>query len=132
MRVLKSPKAITASRIVAWFLLTLLVIVTLAPIEYRPATEMTPNVDRFVALVVIGVAFGVGYSRKFIPIIVVLTVVVASLELLQLLTTSRHGTIPDFAIKALGLWFGVVAGSGIGRHRERALARDDLQRSKSS
>ena len=119
-------KTVNASRIVAWFLLALLAIVSVVPIEYRPTTEITPNVDRLVALVVVGVAFGVGYSRQILRIVLLLTVVVAGLELLQLVIPTRHGTVSDFVIKALGLWLGVLLGSGVIRLREHALAREDL------
>lgn len=100
----------TALRILAWLLLAGLVFVTLSPISLRPISPLPTQVERAVALMIVGFVFALAYPRRFVLVAAIVLGVTAGLELLQLVTPSRHGGWPDVAVKLLGGSLGLVGG----------------------
>lgn len=102
-------------RLVSWLLLAGLVFATLSPINLRPVSPLPTQLERAIALAIVGCAFALAYPRR-IPIVIALvlgsTIV---LELMQLLAPSRHGRVIDVAVKLLGAGAGIVIGSLIQR-----------------
>lgn len=102
-------------RIAAWMLLLALAIVTVGPIGLRPVTGLPPQLERALALVVVGFFFGLAYPRRVLPIGLLVVGAVVLFELVQLLEPYRHGRFADAAAKIAGAAIGLGIGHVIGR-----------------
>ncbi|MEO7224143.1 MAG: hypothetical protein ABIY37_16880 [Devosia sp.] len=105
----------TALRVLAWLLLASLVFVTLSPINLRPVSLLPTQVERALAVMLVGFAFALAYPRRVVFVAAVVLGATALLELLQLVTPSRHGGLPDVAVKLLGGSIGLLSGWLINR-----------------
>jgi VanZ family protein len=81
---------------------------TLAPIELRPVTAAPANWERFAAFTVMGALFCLGYPHHRLRVVALVIGAAGALEVLQHLNPSRHGRLPDGAVKAAGALWGVV------------------------
>lgn len=97
-------------RVLAWLLLAGLIFVTLAPINLRPSTPAPTQVERIVALAVLGFVFALAYPRHIFLVALVVLGSTVLLEVLQLVSPSRHGRFVDVAAKLIGAGFGIAAG----------------------
>lgn len=104
--------------IAAWVLLAAIFIFTDGPLSLRPATELSPDVERFVALAVVGFAFALAYPRRPVLFLGFLLAAVGCFEILQHLVHGRHGTVHDAVIKCVG----VISGIAMGQIFNRLLA----------
>ncbi len=100
----------TVLRVVAWLLLTGLIFATLSPINLRPMSPLPAQVERAVALTVIGFVFALAYPRRIVLVAAIVLGATVLLELLQLITPSRHGRLIDALVKLLGGGLGLAAG----------------------
>jgi hypothetical protein len=90
-----------------WVLLTAIVYATLTSIEQRPGVAwLAPDIERSLAFLATAVAFAVGYPRQRLLAFGAGLAAIASLEIAQGWTPSRHGTVQDALIKATGLSLG--------------------------
>jgi hypothetical protein len=96
-------------RWVAWPLLTAIVFVTLSPIGWRPVTGAPVSLERIAAFAALGAVFSIGYPKHRIPVLLFLLVSAGALEAVQSLIPTRHGRVPDAAVKAAGAIVGVFA-----------------------
>lgn len=95
----------------AWPLLAAIIFVTLSSIGWRPVTGRPATLERITAFTALGAVFSIGYPKHRVPVLLFLLVTAGALEALQNLIPSRHGRLPDAAVKALGAAIGVfVAG----------------------
>lgn len=106
-------------RILAWLALLGLVFVTLSPIEWRPVSPLPTQLERALALAVIGLCFAIAYPRHILLVATLVLGVTVLLELLQLAAPSRHGRLVDVAVKLIGGGVGLA----IGWFAERRLRR---------
>jgi hypothetical protein len=97
-------------RIVAWLLLAGLVVVTIGPIGWRPVSPLPTQLERALALSIIGFVFAVAYPRHIVLIAVLVLGTTAILEPLQVFEPSRHGRIVDALVKLVGACVGLAAG----------------------
>lgn len=97
-------------RILAWLLLLGLVFVTLSPIALRPVTPLPVQLERALALAVIGFVFALAYPRHIILVALVVLGSTVLLEALQVLAPSRHGRLVDVAVKLVGGTLGLAVG----------------------
>lgn len=97
-------------RILAWLLLLGLVFVTLAPIQFRPVSPLPTQLERALALAVVGFVFALAYPRRLVLVAVLVLGATTLLEALQLVEPSRHGRIVDLAVKLVGGSFGLACG----------------------
>ncbi len=104
-------------RWVAWLLVFAVAAFTLVPIELRPMTGAPVDLERFAAFAVIGVAFGVGYPKHRLHILVLLVGLVGLLEVAQNFLPTRHGRLPDEIVKTSGALLGVALAMFIERHK---------------
>lgn len=100
----------TLLRALACLLLAGLVFVTLSPINLRPISPLPTQLERALALTLIGFMFAVAYPRHLLLVALVVLGATVALELLQLLAPSRHGRWVDAAVKLIGGSVGLVAG----------------------
>jgi apolipoprotein N-acyltransferase len=96
------------SRWAAWLLVGAIVVFTLSPIGLRPVTGAPANWERFAAFAAIGALFCLGYPQHRVRVVWLVIGAAGLLEMLQHLNPSRHGRVPDGAVKAAGALSGVV------------------------
>jgi len=94
----------------AWLSIFAVFVITVIPIEYRPATGFSPDVERFSAMVVVGTLFVSAYPERFWMIALGLSAAIAIFEPLQLLVHGRHASLGDVDLKVLGAVVGVTLG----------------------
>jgi VanZ family protein len=100
----------TALRALAWLLLAGLIFVTLSPINLRPNSPLPTGAERAFAFMLVGFVFALAYPRRIVLVAVIVLGSTVLLELLQLVSPSRHGRIIDVAVKLIGGGLGLVAG----------------------
>ncbi len=99
-----------ALRVSAWLVLALIAFATEGPLSLRPTTGLSPQLERLFAFALVGALFAAAYPRRiFLAAVVVLGAAVL-LEMLQLLTSSRHGRVFDAGVKVAGGIAGLAAG----------------------
>jgi VanZ family protein len=101
----------TALRGLAWLLLAGLIFVTLSPINLRPISPLPTQLERAIALAIVGFVFAIAYPRHLWAVALVVLGSTVLLEILQLVQPSRHGRIIDVAVKLIGGGFGLVTGA---------------------
>ncbi|MGN6157435.1 MAG: hypothetical protein ACTHNL_05020 [Devosia sp.] len=106
-------------RLLAWLLLLGLVIVTAGPIGWRPVTPLPAQVERAVALMVVGFVFALAYPRQIWLVALLVFGTTILLEVLQVFEPSRHGRLVDAAVKLIGGAVGLLAGGFINRYGPR-------------
>ena len=94
----------------ACLVLAYILFTTVSPIDLRPHTLTTVNIDRAGTYALAGLVFVLAYPRHWKTIAVLLVVGALGLEFLQAFSPTRHARLHDALIKA----FGSVAGVGIG------------------
>lgn len=97
-------------RVLAWASILAIAVITDGPIGLRPATPLPPDVERFVALAVVGLLFALAYPARRLIILGALTIAVGALELGQFLAAGRHAGLHDAGAKVLGAMAGLGAG----------------------
>lgn len=117
------------SRWLAWLLVLAVAVFTLAPIELRPVTAAPANWERVAAFMAIGVLFCLGYPHHRWHIVGLVIGLAGLLEVLQHVSPSRHGRLPDGLVKAAGALLGIGLAVGaeriLGRLRASARPRRD-------
>ncbi|MFN7088968.1 MAG: VanZ family protein [Allorhizobium sp.] len=97
-------------RFAAWTGLALIVFVTVVPIEARPPTITSNNLDRALAFLGMSALFVIAYPRRVLSFTVVLFFAAFVIELVQFASKTRHPQFQDAVVKALGVLLGVAAG----------------------
>lgn len=101
----------TGLRVLAWLLLAGLIFVTLSPINLRPISPLPTQLERAIALAVVGFAFALAYPRHLWVVALLVLGSTVLLEFLQLVQPSRHGRVIDVMVKLVGGGFGLAAGT---------------------
>ncbi|MPR12787.1 VanZ family protein [Microvirga tunisiensis] len=110
-----TPK--TFFRWVAWLLLCAITVFTLTPIEFRPVTGSPVSLERFAAFAAMGAAFGLGYPKHRLHVLVLLVGIVGFLEVAQNYVPGRHGRLPDGVVKASGALLGAAFATFVARQK---------------
>lgn len=105
--------------VAAWLLLAAVAFVTLAPIGWRPESGLSPQIERFAAFALIGLAFSAAYPRHLLLVAVAILGAAIGLEVLQFLVQGRHPGVRDVLAKLAGGTGGVLAGWLIAEVRRR-------------
>lgn len=99
-----------AVRIAAWLCLIFVAFATLAPLGLRPLTGWSPQLERLLAFLVLGGLFAAAYPRHVVVAAIVVLGAAIALEILQLLSPSRHGRLFDAGVKIAGGLLGLGLG----------------------
>jgi hypothetical protein len=94
----------------AWLSILIVLLVTLVPIGWRPATGWSPNIERFCVMAAVGALFAAAYPRRFWLIVLTLSLTAAIVEPLQFIAAGRHPSLRDVEYKSLGAVLGAVLG----------------------
>lgn len=82
--------------------------VTVAPIEWRPDDIFGVNVDRAMAFAILGGLFTAAYPRRWGLVVCGVAIIASGLEIVQLLSDSRHARMEDAAVKIGGAVAGIL------------------------
>jgi len=111
------------ARVVAWFALAAIIVLSLVPPGARPVTFVPHKIEHAGLFFVDGIAFGIAYGGYEWPLSVGAVVFCAVLELAQLMIPGRHARLSDFFVDAIAICIGVFTGSTLTR-----MMRQDAQR----
>jgi VanZ family protein len=95
-------------RIIAWLLTAAVTFATLGPPRYRPHSELGQDGEHALAFVLVGLAFGLAYTRHRLLTAAIAIVLIGVLELLQLWMPGRHARWEDFVVDALAACAGIA------------------------
>jgi VanZ family protein len=95
------------SQVAAWLLALAIVVLSLGPPSTRPVTGAPHNVEHLLMFLATGVAFGLGYPRRFRLLAMALPIFAAAIEVAQILVPGRHARLSDFLVDATALCLGV-------------------------
>lgn len=98
------------ARIAAWIGLAFIIFVTVSPINVRPSTVSTTDLDRAFAFFVMSGLFIVAYPKRVLPIAFALLLAAFAIELMQYLSVTRHPQFHDAVVKAVGVLLGIGCG----------------------
>jgi VanZ family protein len=98
-------------RISAWLLATAIVVLSLVPPWLRPETDVPHDLEHFAIFAATGLAFGLGYSRRYFAVVVTLLIFTGAIEIAQIVVPGRHARLTDFIVDALAVWIGLAAAS---------------------
>ncbi len=97
----------------AWLSILIVLVVTLVPVGFRPTTGLSPNIERFCVMAVVGALFAAGYPGRFWLIVLTLSLTAAIFEPLQFIAAGRHPSLRDVGFKSLGAAIGAAAGYAV-------------------
>ena len=102
-------------RAVAWLLLAFIFFVTISPIDLRPSTLTSVNLDRALAYAFTGMFFSIAYPKNWKTIAMLLVLGAAGFEFLQEFQPTRHARMDDALVKASGALLGIAIGCACSR-----------------
>ena len=106
-----TPFVISAARLTAWVLLTLIVLLTLSPPGFRPSTPVPHTLEHAGIFLLAGIAFGWGYRAQIKFLLVGAIAFGAALELTQSVVPGRHARLSDFLIDVTAGAAGAILGA---------------------
>jgi VanZ family protein len=108
-----SPQNI--GRLVAWFALAAIVVLSLVPPGARPTTFFPHKIEHAGIFFVDGIAFGIAYRGYEWLSAIGAVIFCAGIELAQLMIPGRHARLSDFFVDAGAICIGIFAGSTLTR-----------------
>ena len=115
-----------ALKFIAWCLAAAVAFATLGPPGLRPhASSLGQDGEHALAFVLIGLAFGLAYTRNRLVTASVAVGLTGVVELLQFWAPGRHARLEDFLVDALAACAGLAAAAAfdlIARRTQRSSA----------
>jgi hypothetical protein len=102
----------TILRIFAWLLAVAVTFATLGPPRFRPHSDLSQDGEHAFAFVLIGLAFGLAYTRHRLLTAVIAVAGIGGIEILQLWAPGRHARLEDFIVDALAACTGLAIAAG--------------------
>lgn len=93
--------------------LTAIAFVTVSPIEWRPDDILGVDADRALAFAILGGLFTAAFPRRWLLIALGMIGVASGLELVQLLSETRHARVEDAMVKGGGALAGILVALAI-------------------
>ena len=87
--------------------LSAIAFVTVSPIEWRPDDVFGVNTDRALAFAILSGLFTAAYPRRWRLVAMGTLAIACGLEIMQLLSESRHAQISDALVKSAGALMGI-------------------------
>jgi VanZ family protein len=106
-------------RIIAWLLTAAVTFATLGPARLRPHSDLGQDGEHALAFVLVGLAFGLAYTRHRLLTAAIAVVLIGVLELLQLWMPGRHARLEDFVVDALAACAGIAVAALLDRLMQR-------------
>ena len=102
-----------ALRIFAWLLAAAVTFATLGPPRYRPHSNLGQDGEHALAFMLLGLAFGLAYTRNRPLTAAIVVAMTGVLELLQRWTPGRHARLEDFVVDALAACAGLAVAAAL-------------------
>ena len=99
-------------RIFAWLLAAAVTFATLGPPRFRPHSDLGQDGEHALAFVLVGLAFGLAYSRHRLLTTAISVVMIGVIEILQIWAPGRHARLEDFVVDALAACAGFAVAAG--------------------
>src|SRR5260370_7592806 len=109
----------TILRLFAWLLAAAVTFATLGAPRFRPHSSFGQDGEHAIAFVLIGLAFGLAYSRHRLLTSAISVVMIGVIEILQIWAPGRHARFEDFAVDALAAFVGLIAALRLKRPPQR-------------
>src|SRR3978361_919150 len=103
----------TILKIFAWLLAAAVAFATLGPPRFRPSSGRGQDGEHSLGFVLIGLAFGLAYTRNRLLTSAISVVMIGVIEILQLWAPGRHARFEDFAGDALAACVGLTLTAGL-------------------
>ena len=100
-------------RISAWILAAAVAFATLGPADLRPHSDLGQDGEHALAFVLVGLAFGLAYSKRRWSVAMIAVLLIGVLELLQFIAPGRHARLEDFVVDALTACIGFVLSAAV-------------------
>ena len=100
-------------RVFAWSLAAAVAFATLGPPGYRPHSDLGQDGEHALAFVLLGLAFGLAYTRNRWLTAFIAVGLTGVLELLQLWMPGRHARLEDFVVDALAACIGLAVAAAL-------------------
>jgi VanZ family protein len=99
---------------IAWLLAAAVTFATLGPPTYRPhASDLGQNGEHALAFILVGLAFGLAYSRILWITAALSFVMIGLLEMLQHWMPGRHARLSDFIVDVLAACAGLAIAAAL-------------------
>jgi VanZ family protein len=109
-------------RIFAWLLAAAVTFATLGPPRLRPHSDLGQDGEHAFAFILIGLLFGLAYTRNRLLTATIAVIMIGVLELLQFAAPGRHARLEDFIVDALTACVGLAAAAALDWTRQRLRA----------
>ena len=97
-------------KLFAWCLAAAVAFATLGPPDFRPhASPLGQDGEHALAFVLLGIAFGLAYTRNRLMTAAIAVGLTALIEILQFWAPGRHARLEDFLVDALAACVGLAA-----------------------
>src|SRR5579862_8809703 len=100
-------------KLFAWCLAAAVTFATLGPARFRPHSDLGQVGEHAFAFTLVGLAFGLAYTRNRMMIAAVAVVLIGVLEILQLWAPGRHARLDDFVVDALAACAGFALAAAL-------------------
>ena len=100
-------------RVFAWLLATAVTFATLGPPRLRPHSDLGQDSEHALAFVLIGLVFGLAYTRQRLLTSTISVVTIGIIEILQIWAPGRHARLEDFVVDALAACAGFAIAAGV-------------------
>jgi VanZ family protein len=100
-------------RLFAWLLAAAVTFATLGPPRFRPHSDLSQDGEHALAFVLLGLAFGLAYTRNRLLTAVIAVAGIGLIEILQLWAPGRHARLEDFVVDALAACVGIAVAAGL-------------------
>ena len=100
-------------RPLAWLLAAAVTFATLGPPRFRPHSDFGQDGEHALAFVLLGLAFGLAYTRNRLLTAAISVVMIGVIEILQLWAPGRHARFEDFVVDALAACVGLAVAAGL-------------------
>jgi VanZ family protein len=98
------------NRVMAWLLLSAIVVLTVVPPGSRPVTFVPHEVEHAAIFMAAGILFGTAYLGREWLLSIGAIVFCAAIELAQLYVPGRHARLGDFVVDAAAALSGIFFG----------------------
>jgi VanZ family protein len=110
-------------RVVAWALAVVVALLSVVPPDSRPVTVVPHDFEHFAIFFATGFAFGVGYTRRPVMVVVMLILFAGLVEIAQVFVPARHARFSDFIVDALAACTGALLSAALSRTLSQTLPK---------
>jgi len=116
-------KVVMLARMAAWPAVVVIVVLSVVPGSVRPHVLGNDRAEHFIAYLVAGSLFAIGYVRplQLLSSGVMLTLCAGALEFVQLLIPGRLASPRDFIVSTIGAWIGFLTVVAVAHARGRIM-----------